>query len=712
MAKNEYVSCHYIEHAVIFHPRNIYHCCIPVNGRFGSTIICEYHGGPLPIDKIVESRKKYRVWHADMEHHPEVHCHGCMHASRQLWDDRYLFNNLHFNHSMLCNLRCSFCVQRGIDIKQQASDYEVLPVVKTMLELDSLDPDAFIFWAGGEPMLLHDFEEAFDMAVRHGTRNEVATNSTIFSSVLCSHLTNSRVSMKTSVDCGTPETFLRMKHKDWFDRVWDNLGRYAATGGMVSAKYILSYENIGAPDLFGFIDRVKRHNIRWVDLDINHNFRPDEATKEYVQAAAFLIQKLRLESVNVECGIHSKASIPDFVPRVNALIACAPGQEFEVPSTQDQFMIGPAVIAEIKASEISDSWNTFKPTIPNKGHYKGLRGFIRLRKHARHLRASRLFDDSYYLSDNPDVKKAGVNPLIHYLRQGWREGRQPSTLFDSRYYLLANPDVAACSINPLVHFIMYGCAEGRRALPPSPPLPAPEPCATRSDELALPTERSYQTAFAQGSAAAIAQFTARNEEYFAEVAPPPLTLEHLSNSCLYPSREQLLNLIPQGGIYAEIGTQTGYFAKQIWEKLNPCRLHIFDLDFTPFDQAYFEAAINLKSVQLHKGDSSTILAELPDEYFDMIYIDGDHMYSGVKRDLDQARRKIKRNGYILCNDYTVYSPMEAVKYGIPRAVNELCLEHNFEIVALAFHRWGYHDVALRKSRFFFQDVNATNTNGV
>lgn len=35
------------------------------------------------------------------------------------------------------------------------------------------------------------------------------------------------------------------------------------------------------------------------------------------------------------------------------------------------------------------------------------------------------FDSEYYLRNNPDVASAGVNPLLHYLRAGRREGRLP-----------------------------------------------------------------------------------------------------------------------------------------------------------------------------------------------------------------------------------------------------------------------------------------------
>ena len=68
---------------------------------------------------------------------------------------------------------------------------------------------------------------------------------------------------------------------------------------------------------------------------------------------------------------------------------------------------------------------------------------------------SGLFDPSYYLETNPDVAAGGVNPLMHFLKQGWTEGRDPNPLFDTSYYLEVNPDVAAAHINPLVHFVKH-----------------------------------------------------------------------------------------------------------------------------------------------------------------------------------------------------------------------------------------------------------------
>jgi len=232
------------------------------------------------------------------------------------------------------------------------------------------------------------------------------------------------------------------------------------------------------------------------------------------------------------------------------------------------------------------------------------------------------------------------------------------------------------------------------------------PQANETSAKAAITTNSHELAV-QG----LRQFLAAGNEYLADVEPPELTEANLRNSRILPSREHLLPLMLKGGVCAEVGSQTGDFAKQIFSVLQPAKLHLYDIDFTLFDRAHFESAINKGQVELHEGDSSSLLGRMPDRHFDFIYVDGDHAYEGVVRDLEQAARKVKDDGWIVCNDYTLYSPLEKAKYGVYRAVNEFCLKHDFEIVYLGLHFWGYHDVALRKRQQNGEAVSHDVSNG-
>jgi O-antigen biosynthesis protein len=80
---------------------------------------------------------------------------------------------------------------------------------------------------------------------------------------------------------------------------------------------------------------------------------------------------------------------------------------------------------------------------------------------SRQLAESGLFDGDWYLQQYPNVRAAGVNPILHYLRHGAGEGCDPNPLFDSDWYLEQNPDIRAAGVNPLLHYLQHGAGEGR-----------------------------------------------------------------------------------------------------------------------------------------------------------------------------------------------------------------------------------------------------------
>ncbi len=75
-------------------------------------------------------------------------------------------------------------------------------------------------------------------------------------------------------------------------------------------------------------------------------------------------------------------------------------------------------------------------------------------------------DRAFYLSTYRDVAESGLDPVLHYLAAGWREGRMPAPWFDTTHYLAANPDVRDAEVNPFWHYLISGRKEGRRPARP------------------------------------------------------------------------------------------------------------------------------------------------------------------------------------------------------------------------------------------------------
>jgi hypothetical protein len=77
------------------------------------------------------------------------------------------------------------------------------------------------------------------------------------------------------------------------------------------------------------------------------------------------------------------------------------------------------------------------------------------------IKQSGLFDEGYYCLQYPDIRRADVDPLWHFVNSGWRENRNPNPSFVTNYYIAMNPDVLKSRVNPLVHYVLFGKDEGR-----------------------------------------------------------------------------------------------------------------------------------------------------------------------------------------------------------------------------------------------------------
>lgn len=91
---------------------------------------------------------------------------------------------------------------------------------------------------------------------------------------------------------------------------------------------------------------------------------------------------------------------------------------------------------------------------PNKQMFKNIKGF-------RSIKKNNLFDEEFYLSNYKDVKASGMNPIIHYIIYGYKEGKDPNKDFDGVYYSHKYGDALSSKLSPLVHYSLYGLQENR-----------------------------------------------------------------------------------------------------------------------------------------------------------------------------------------------------------------------------------------------------------
>lgn len=194
---------------------------------------------------------------------------------------------------------------------------------------------------------------------------------------------------------------------------------------------------------------------------------------------------------------------------------------------------------------------------------------------------------------------------------------------------------------------------------------------------------------------ALKAWHARYGSYFNR--PPELPQRLIDGCRVVQNRERLLDLLPRGATVAEVGTYEGRFARRILDVADPKQLHVIDIDLSRIRRDLFQRDVDSGRLVFHEGDSSTVLSKLPPTSFDWIYIDGDHRYEGVRRDIEASVPLLKEHGLLVFNDYTSWSLKFMLPCGVATAVNELCVRDDWEMIYIALQSLGYYDVVVRKA---------------
>ena len=101
-----------------------------------------------------------------------------------------------------------------------------------------------------------------------------------------------------------------------------------------------------------------------------------------------------------------------------------------------------------------------------------------------------------------------------------------------------------------------------------------------------------------------------------------------------------------------------------------------------YDQTYNDVVKRFKQmehVHVHRMSSNDWFAEQKDNYFDWVYLDGDHSYEGVLRDLQSSHRVVKNGGVILGDDYA-WPFQKHGKPGVTAAVDQFIKETGLKVL--------------------------------
>ncbi len=277
----KYVSCPWIEYGMDFdlgvYGSNIKTCCyLSAPGGGNLMIFKDYYGEKIDWKKFFKIRNNYRKIQHSGKTIPE--CKGCVFLKEQEWEQLDEVHNIIFDHFTHCNCKCTYCyTEDDKKMYNELKTYNVLPLIKEMLDKKILKPGGAIGFGGGEPTMLEEFDELIDLLLERGFINiRVPSSGIKYSKIIEKGVASGQLTVVVSVDSGISETYKKIKQIDAFDTVCKNLIQYSKAQseiGNVISKYILiPGTNDTIEEIDAWLNFNRQNNILSIVIDIENSW--------------------------------------------------------------------------------------------------------------------------------------------------------------------------------------------------------------------------------------------------------------------------------------------------------------------------------------------------------------------------------------------------------------------------------------------------------
>ena len=296
-ADKELMFCEKIYEDISFLPFGVHKCCHCTRMPYSP---------PLLFPKIIKnfSFKSYiktidNIMASNQGKTPT--CQGCRFLKKQIVpkiQKENIFKFFTINHFTKCNSNCVYCAigRKTLDI-----NYRLLPILKDMVKQKLIDKSCLFNWGGGEPTICSEFEQIASFLHKNSYRQAINSSGIKFSQTILEGLKDGSMSIQISPDAGTEETYIKIKRQNNFNKVWENIKKYAQYPNMLFVKYIFFSMSANENDIRLFIEKCIECGVKNIVIDCesnsvsNPNSPFGKITPEIVELA-ILMKKLAIEN--------------------------------------------------------------------------------------------------------------------------------------------------------------------------------------------------------------------------------------------------------------------------------------------------------------------------------------------------------------------------------------------------------------------------------
>lgn len=270
----KYKSCIWLNQGINFDIDSYKICCLYSGTGGGNTVIkSPYKGEQINWNEFFEYKRKIKNLHKSGTVYHK--CEGCVYLEEKEWDDNEDFINcINLDYWTKCDCNCMYC-HTALDKKAYNSrkNYNFYPILKDMIKKGILKQGGHVSFGGGEVTLLKEFEKVLNTLLDFNIGFiRIHSACMKYSKAIEKGLKSGNLDLIVSVDSGTKELHRKIKQVNTYDKVWNNLKRYALnqkTQNLVKTKYIIVPGiNDKKDEIIKWLEKSKENGIKYVIQEI------------------------------------------------------------------------------------------------------------------------------------------------------------------------------------------------------------------------------------------------------------------------------------------------------------------------------------------------------------------------------------------------------------------------------------------------------------
>ena len=190
-----------------------------------------------------------------------------------------------------------------------------MPILKELDKNNLFDYGGICSFAGGEISCLKEFKQIVKLIDKYDCVPIFNSSCVKYEKEVEKHLKKGNGMLIVSVDCGNRELHKKIKQVDTFNKVWNNISKYAKAAenhkNMIYTKYIILKDiNDNEKAITEFLEMSKKSNIEYVLMEIDHYYFCDNRNnipKYIIDLFYFAFNKAK--QMGLKCEIYSNSSV-------------------------------------------------------------------------------------------------------------------------------------------------------------------------------------------------------------------------------------------------------------------------------------------------------------------------------------------------------------------------------------------------------------------